>query len=248
MGYTEEERLEHKIWRRFNKGITEYNLLEDGDHILIGLSGGKDSLSLLEFMAKRAQIHRPAIRLTALHVRMSNIQYESDTTYLNDFVKAHNIELVVRETSFNPETDKRKNPCFLCSWNRRKVLFTVAQELGCNKIALGHHQDDILHTTLLNLTFQGQFSTMPAMLKMRKFPVTIIRPLCLVEEKDLTTWSQMREYRQQTKRCPYEKDSNRTDIKGIFKQMEQLNGEARRSIWNALEQEGKLVEIPDNNL
>ena len=246
MKYTDEDRLEHKIRKLFNKGVTEYGLLEDGDHILIGLSGGKDSLALLEFMAQRAKIYRPQIKVTALHVRMSNINYESDTQYLKDFASAHNVELVVRETGFNPDTDKRKSPCFLCSWNRRKMLFTVAQELGCNKIALGHHQDDILHTTLLNLTFQGQFSTMPALLKMRKFPITIIRPFCMVEEKYISEWSRIRNYQQQIKRCPFEKDSNRTDIKDIFERIEQLNKEARRSIWNALEQNGKLIELPNN--
>ena len=74
---------------------------------------------------------------------MANIDYESDTAYLEDFAAARGVRLIVRETSFDPSTDTRKSPCFLCSWNRRKMLFTVAQELGCHKIALGHHQDDI---------------------------------------------------------------------------------------------------------
>ena len=118
----------------------------------------------------------------------------------------------------------------------------MAQELGCNKIALGHHQDDILHTTLLNLAFQGQFSTMPARLQMRKFPMTIIRPLCMVHESDLRAWAALREYPKQKKLCPYETDSHRSDMKRIFGEIEQLNPEARYSIWNALEREGKLVE------
>ena len=118
----------------------------------------------------------------------------------------------------------------------------MAQELGCHKIALGHHQDDILHTLLLNLSFQGQFGTMPARLQMRKFPMTIIRPLCMVHERDLAAWAALQGYRKQKKLCPYETDSHRSDIKQIFGQLEQLNPEARYSLWNALEQEGKLVE------
>lgn len=242
MNLTEEQILERRIWRHFNKGLTEYRLLDNGDRILIGLSGGKDSLALLEFMAKRARIYRPHIELEALHVRMANINYESDTTYLEQFAAGCGVRLTVRETSFDPTTDKRKSPCFLCSWNRRKMLFTVAQELHCNKIALGHHQDDILHTTLLNLTFQGQFSTMPARLQMRKFPMTVIRPFCMVHEADLKQWATLRNYAKQTKLCPYETDSHRSDMKEIFERIEQLSPEARYSIWNALEHEGKLTE------
>lgn len=85
MNLTEEQILERRIWRHFSKGLTEYRLLDNGDRILIGLSGGKDSLALLEFMAKRARIYRPHIELEALHVRMANINYESDTTYLEQF-------------------------------------------------------------------------------------------------------------------------------------------------------------------
>lgn len=239
---TEEQLIERRVWRHFNKGLTDYGLLADGDRILIGLSGGKDSLALLEFMAKRARIYRPHIELEALHVRMTNIAYESDTAYLERFAAECGVRLIVRETSFDPSTDKRKSPCFLCSWNRRKILFTVAQELKCNKIALGHHQDDILHTTLLNLAFQGQFSTMPARLQMKKFPVTIIRPFCMVHEADLKQWAALRGYVRQTKLCPYETDSHRADMKDIFGRIEQLNPEARYSMWNALEQEGKLTE------
>lgn len=242
MKFSEEQLLERRIWKHFNKGLTQYELLNDGDHILIGLSGGKDSLALLEFMAKRAQKQHPAIKLTALHVRMTNIAYETDDCYLKDFAAGHGVDLIIKETSFDPSTDKRKSPCFLCSWNRRKMLFSTAQELGCNKIALGHHQDDILHTMLLNLSFQGQFSTMPAKLSMRKFPITIIRPLCLVQEKDLLEWGQLKEYRKLKKLCPFETDSNRTNIKEIFQQIEQLNPETRYSMWNALESENKLIE------
>lgn len=242
MKLSDEQKLERRIWRYFNKGIVDYALLEEGDHILLGISGGKDSLALLEFMARRAQIHRPAIRITALHVRMSNIAYESDNAYLEKFAAEHGVRLLVRETSFDASTDTRKSPCFLCSWNRRKLLFETAQELGCNKIALGHHQDDILHTTLLNFSFQGQFATMPVRLRMRKFPMTIIRPLCLVHEKDLAAWASYRVYQKQKKLCPYEKDSHRTDMKNIFSQIEAMNAEARYSMWNALEQAGKLIE------
>lgn len=239
---TQEEVLQHRIWRHFSQGITQYELLEDGDRILIGLSGGKDSLALLEFMARRAVIYKPHIELEALHVRMSNIPYKTNTSYIEHFAVAHHVRLTIKETSFDLSTDHRKNPCFLCSWNRRKILFETAKELNCNKIALGHHQDDILHTSLLNLTFQGQFSTMPARLRMKKFPITIIRPLCKVAETDLAQWAVLQQYKKQEKLCPYESDSHRTSIRRLFEQIEEIAPEARYSWWNALEHEGKLTE------
>lgn len=242
MKLSEEQLLERKLWRAFSKGVTRYGLLQDGDHVLVGLSGGKDSLALLQLMAKRARIFRPGIKVSALHVRMKNIDYQSDTHYLEEFARQEGIELIVRETGFDATTDTRKSPCFLCSWNRRKMMFAVAQELGCNKIALGHHQDDILHTMLMNITFQGQFATMPVKLTMRKFAMTIIRPLCMIEEADLVRWAQFRHYEKQLKQCPYEHDSHRTQVAHLFADIEKMSSQARYSMWNALESQNKLIE------
>jgi tRNA(Ile)-lysidine synthase TilS/MesJ len=94
----------------------------------------------------------------------------------------------------------------------------------------------------MNLTFQGQFSTMPAKLKMKKMPLTIIRPLCLCLEADIRQYAEQQHYEKQLKLCPYEKDTNRAAVEGIFQQMQQLNKEARYSIWHALEEEEKLTE------
>lgn len=242
MKLTNEQILERKIWRQFSQGLMRYELIADGDRILIGLSGGKDSLALLEFMARRAKIYKPHIEIAALHVRMKNIDYESDITYLTNFANRINVPFYVCETSFESRSDKQKSPCFLCSWNRRKKFFEVANRLKYNKIALGHHQDDILQTMWLNLCFQGQFATMPARLKMRKFPLTIIRPFCMVHETDLKDFAKKRGYIPQRKLCPYESCSNRSKASMLFVEMEKLNPEVRYSMWNALESSGKLVE------
>ena len=106
------------------------------------------------------------------------------------------------------------------SASRSNLVF--AQELGCNKIALGHHQDDIIHTALMNLTYQAHFATMPVRLRMRKMPLTIIRPLCLIQEHDIKAWAEIQ--------------------KRIYDQLEQMNPEVRYSIWNALENDNKLIE------
>ena len=219
-----------------------YHLIDDGDRILVALSGGKDSLCLLDLLAQRQRIFMPRFSIEAIHIRMDNIDYETDTHYLEDFCRQRNVNLHVVNTSFDASTDKRKSPCFLCSWNRRKQMFNLAQEIGCNKIALGHHMDDLIHTALMNECFQGRFDTMPVFLQMKKMPLAIIRPLCLCHESGIKAYAEQEGYQKQCKLCPYEKDSYRTDIQQIFHQMESLNPEARYSIWNALEREGKLVE------
>ena len=238
---TEQERLFKKLNERFVRAFATYKLLEDDDHVLIGLSGGKDSLLLTELLAKRARIEHPYFSIEALHVRMEAVSYETSADYLQRFCDKLGVPLHIRTTSFD-SSRKSKPPCFLCSWNRRKQLFNLAQELGCNKIALGHHQDDIIHTALMNLTFQGRFGTMPARLKMRKMPLTIIRPLCLIGEADIRRYAELCGYKQQLKHCPYEHDTHRTSVRQLFADMEQLNPEARFSMWKAIEGAGKLVE------
>lgn len=233
-GIDPEKTLMKRLERRFMKGIMEYGLIEDGDRILVGLSGGKDSLALTELLARRSQVWKPRFEVAAAYISITNMGYQSDVEWLAGFCKELKIPFYVRESSFDLSTDKRKSPCFLCSWNRRKALFTLAHELKCNKIALGHHMEDILQTLLMNLTFQGTFSTMPPKLLMRKFQMTLIRPLCLVHEDDLMELSALRKWPHQIKNCPYENLSGRTQIKSILKQLEQLNPEARYSMWGAM--------------
>lgn len=232
--FTEEDIILRKVEQSFNKGVVKYRLIEDDDKILIGLSGGKDSLALVELLAKLSKILKPRFSVVAVHVVMTNIPYKSDTEYLKNFCESHGVEFIEYHTSFDASTDKRKSPCFLCSWNRRKALFAVAKEQGCNKIALGHHRDDIIQTMLMNITFQGSFSSMPPILKMKKFDMTIIRPMCMVNESDLIDMARVREYRKQFKNCPYEHETNRAAMKKILKDLEKLNPEARYSLWNSM--------------
>ena len=236
----EQQILFKRLNERFVKAFVTYRLLADDDYVLIDLSGGKDSLLLTELMGRRAQIHHPRFRVEAVHVRMENVSYETSTDYLQQFCDDQQIPLHVVTTRFD-ESDS-KPPCFLCSWNRRKQMFNLAQELGCNKIALGHHRDDLIHTALMNLTFQGRFDTKPARLEMRKMPLSIIRPLCLIDEVEISRYAQLVGYKQVTKLCPHERDTNRTSIAKLFAVMEDMNPEARFSVWQALESTGKLVE------
>ena len=231
-----------QLQRQFNRAMREYRLIEDDDKVLVALSGGKDSLCLLELLASRRKVFVPKFSIEAVHIRMENIAYETDTHYLEDFCRQLNVPLHILTTSFDASTDHRKSPCFLCSWNRRKKMFSLAQQLGCNKIALGHHMDDIIHTALMNIAFQGRFDSMPVSLRMKKMPITVIRPLCLCHEADIKQYAEEKHYQKQVKQCPYEHDTYREDIRRIYTEIEKLNPEARYSIWNALDVAQKLVE------
>ena len=236
------EKMRARLTKRFHKACADYGLIADGDHILIGLSGGKDSLALTELLGRRARIHVPSFRVTALHVRVKERDYHTDLSYLESFCAEAGVPLLVRDVEIgeapkSPITNRQstiENPCFLCSWYRRKTLFNVAQELGCNKIAFGHHKDDVVQTLLMNLIYQGTFATMPPMLQMEKMPLQIIRPLCLIEEADLIRYAAMRGYEKQTKLCPFEHVSAREKAKDLLTQIQALNPEAKDSIWGAM--------------
>lgn len=176
----------------FRKGCAEYGLLEDGDRILIALSGGKDSLELVRLLAGQQRIYKPHISVEAAHVLMDNIPYETDRSYLSRFCENVGVKLHILHTSFEEREGSKKPRCFLCSWARRKTLFSFATDNGFNKIALGHHQDDILVTLLMNMAFEGSIQTMPPRLTMEHYPVTVIRPLCLVPEVSSLPWLRRR--------------------------------------------------------
>lgn len=226
--------LEKRIRKRFNKACKEYNLLEDGDKILIGVSGGKDSIMLLKLLAEQSKIYKPHIEVMAAYIAMSNIAYKTNTDAIQEYCNKMGIVFITSETSFDTSTDTRKSSCFLCSWNRRKQLFTIAQEHKCNKLALGHNMDDFLETMLMNMTFQGAFSAMSPLMKMKKFQLNVIRPLCLVEEKEIALYAEQAGFPKQIKNCPYEKESNRQKMKELLLHLETLNPEARYNIWGAM--------------
>ncbi len=239
------EKLQSRLTKRFHKACADYGLIADGDHILIGLSGGKDSLALVEMLGRRAQIYVPRFTVTALHVRVKERAYISDLSYLQRFCDEARVPLIVRDTAINSDSNptsnsdsgptlKRNPSCFLCAWYRRKELFNAAQELGCNKIAFGHHKDDIVETLLMNQIFQGTYATMPPLLQMEKMPLQIIRPLALIEEADLVRYAALRGYEKQKQLCPFEHASSRAKVKELLAQIKALNPEALDSLYNAM--------------
>lgn len=232
--YTEQQLLYKKIRKQFGRATLGYSMFNDGDKILVALSGGKDSLTLLQLLAERSRIFKPSISIVAAHVTMVNIPYKANIEYLREFCSGLGVEFHLLESGFNSSTDTRKSPCFLCSWNRRKALFTLAQEKGCNKIALGHNMDDFIETMLMNITFQGTFSAMSPVMTMEKFPITIIRPLCLTNESDIELYAKESSFPPQNKNCPYEDSTNRKAMKDMLERLESLNPEARYNLWGAM--------------
>jgi tRNA(Ile)-lysidine synthase TilS/MesJ len=239
----ESDQLRARLTKRFHKACADYGLIADGDRVLIGLSGGKDSLALVELLGRRAQIYKPRFEVLALHVRVKERAYSSDLSYLETFCAEAKVPLIIRDVEIGEKPDssdfieqkpKETNPCFLCAWYRRKTLFNVAQEMGCNKIAFGHHKDDVVQTMLMNLVFAGSFATMPPMLQLDKMPLRIIRPLCLIEENDLIRYAELRHYAKQQKLCPFEHVSARTQAKNLLEQMQRLNPNALDTLYNAM--------------
>lgn len=222
-----------KISKQFNKACVDYKLLADGDKILVGLSGGKDSLMLLKLLAERSRIFKPRFSVEAVHVVMDNVPYMSDMEFLKDFCASLGVTLNVIYTSFDDNSPKSK--CFMCSWNRRKAMFQYAESNGFNKVALGHHQDDILATLLMNMAFSGDVSTMSPLMPMEHYELSIVRPLCLVKEDDIREYTLSQMWKEQTRRCPYEEDTQRKHIGGVLHQMLALSPEVRYNLWHSAE-------------
>lgn len=226
--------IEDKIRKLFNKGCTEYGLLEDGDRILLAISGGKDSLELVRLMSERAKIWKPKIEVEAVHVVMDNIPYETDRSYIHRFCESLGVKLTILHAHFDESTDPRKTKCFLCAWNRRKEMFRYAEQNGFNKIALGHHNDDILITLLMNMTMEGAFSTMTPRLELQHYPITIIRPLCLVHEVMIKELAEELGFEKQKTLCPYEEVTERARIAEVFHHLESINPETRYNMWHSM--------------
>lgn len=201
---------------------------------MVGLSGGKDSLALVDLLAGRQRYGKIGFDLAAMHVKFSSVPYESDTEFLNDFCKKRNIPFFLIETDLPESADLTNSPCFVCSWNRRKLLFEKSQELGYSKLAFGHHMDDAVETLLLNMTFQGNLGSLPASLKMFGDQLEIIRPLLLLTNEELAEYARRKGFPSEKKRCLFEKESKRNSVRQLVQELKKLNPTACRTIFTAM--------------
>ena len=224
-----------KISRKVGKTLQEYSMIGSGDRVLVGLSGGKDSMIMLEALAHRKK-HLPFdFDLFAVHIAATSIGYKMDTSYLEQFCDGLNVPLRLEEIEVDLGVDPKKAPCFICSWTRRKRIFETSKELGCSKVALGHHKDDAIQTLLLNMIYHGSISSLPQKLSMFDGRIRLIRPLLMIPEKELTYYATLSEFKKQEKSCPYEGSTKREEMKVLIKQMDRLSRDARRNIFNAMD-------------
>ena len=177
------------IWAKFVKAIKEYDLIQDGDKIAVGISGGKDSLLLAKLFQ---ELHKNGRKNFELEFIAMDPGYHSDIRQLLEEnckyldIEVHVFNANVFEVAEEIASD---NPCFMCARMRRGALYSKAKELGCNKLALGHHFNDVIETTLLNVLCSANFKTMMPKLRADNFEnMELIRPLYLIEEKDIERW------------------------------------------------------------
>ncbi len=232
MKVTEKEKIKLKgivryAYKAMGRAIKDYNMLADKDRILIGVSGGRDSLSLLHLFLIRQQRIPIDIELMVCIIFPSFLPVDRES--LIGHLAKLGIKYTVKELNLKDE----EIDCFWCSWNRRKMLFEVAREFDCNKIALGHNLDDIIETTLLNLFFNGEISTMKPRMELFGGKLVIIRPLCYLEKRDLSSLSLRLNLPFSEVECKYGKASSRQRIKQIITDLEKTHHFVKRNIFFA---------------
>lgn len=230
----EEKVFMREFFRKAGKAIFEYGLIEPGDRILVGVSGGKDSLALLEVLALRAKDKKQDYRLLAAHIAVENVAYEVDAAYIKEFCKRLGVELIERTIRTEVREGSGKPACFVCSWNRRKALFGIAEEYGCNKLALGHHRDDAVESLLMSMMFNGTIASMPPKLSMFGGRFTLIRPFIYLSNEETAQYAAYRAFKKQKKSCPYERATHRDSVARILRQMEALSPHVKSNLFAAM--------------
>jgi len=187
----ETHKLEKRLCRQMGQAIVDFNMIEEGDRVMVCMSGGKDSYGMLDILQKMQQ--RAPIRFELVAVNLDQRQPGFPAHILPEYLKNQGVEYHI-ETQDTYSIVKRNIPegktmCSLCSRLRRGILYSVARRLKCNKLALGHHRDDMLQTFFLNMFFGGKLKGMPPKLCSDNGEFVVIRPLAYVAEKDLQRWA-----------------------------------------------------------
>jgi len=227
--------------------MRDQNLITEGDHVLVGLSGGKDSMILLEALAERKGALPFKFDMTAAHIEANGIGYQIDREKLTRFCENLNVPLHYRTIEPDLEKDPSKTACFICSWNRRKELFKLTKELSCNKLALGHHRNDAVETLLLNMIYHGSISSLPYTLKMFEGRVQLIRPLMDLDERMLEEYASLNKLVKVEKSCPHENRTQRETIAQLISQIEQIYGKGPYNMFKSMD---KIFEeyLPGKNI
>ncbi len=239
------KRFRKEIWNKFIKGITEFKMISEGDKIAVCISGGKDSM-LLAKCFQELKKHRK-MNFDLEFIVMNPGYNEENKQKIIDNSKLLNIPITMFETDiFNRVVNIENNPCYLCARMRRGYLYEKAKELGCNKIALGHHFNDVIETILMGMFYGSQVQTMMPRIKSTSHPgMELIRPLYFVKEEDVIAWRDKNNLEFIQCACrfteEYEKNHNedgkskREEMKQLIKQMKKIYDNIDINIFNSVQ-------------
>ena len=232
------------LWNPFIAAVQRYELVSAGDHIAVCISGGKDSMALAKLMQ---ELHRHSDRPFNLTFLAMDPGYNPENRRrLEENAQALGVPLTIFESDiFDVTVQADKNPCYLCARMRRGCLYAKAQELGCNKIALGHHFSDVIETTVLGLFYGAQLQAMPPKLRSKNFPsMELIRPLYCVHEDAIVAWQNYNHLRFLQCACRFTEardasgdgvgDSKRQEIKLLLRELKRGNPNIEKSIFQAI--------------
>jgi len=227
---TRAERISRFLVKKVNRAVYQYRMIEDGDRVAVALSGGKDSFSLLEILRYRQRAVPEKYSIAAIHV-IGDARGTDIPPYpqLEEWLVTRKIGYSIRPT-YMADDETLPMSCQRCTWNRRKTLFEMAVELGCNKIAFGHHLDDLAQTVLLNLSLHGRLETMAPVRNYFDGSLSIIRPLIYVPENELKRFASAHEFPPPPQECPRGEHSHRKQMKDILIQMQKACRQARYNL------------------
>ena len=222
------------ISKKVGKALTDHTMISDGDKVLVAVSGGKDSLTLLRVLEDRRRFVPIRYELLAVHVDSGYPR--SCAKELRAYFKKIGVPYHIEKINvFKDLKDRKKINCFWCSWNRRKALFEVADRFGCKTVALGHHKDDIVQTILMNLFFHGEISAMCPRQELFHGKLFVIRPLAYVEEKLIRKFVRESRMPVQACSCPNGEISHRAEVAGIIRKLERNCPEIKTNIYRSLQ-------------
>lgn len=227
------------IWSKFIKGIKKYKLIEDGDKIAIAMSGGKDSLLLAKLFQELKKHPLMDIEIEFISMDPGYSDENLEIHFAN--AKALGIPLNIERSDIFKIVDhiSTKSPCYMCARMRRGFLYNMAKEKGCNKLALGHHFDDVIETTLMNMFYTGSVRTMLPKLQSENFEeISLIRPMYLIKEKDIIRLMKANNIKTMDCGCEINQDpssTKRQEIKAMIKNLKLNTDEIDKNIFRAAE-------------
>jgi len=229
-------KLFHHLKKWLETAVMDYSMINEGDRVLVGVSGGMDSLSLLDLL-NTSMIHVPRFSILAVNIDQGFDDTYHDFNILEAYLKENGYDCVMEKTDIGPLSHSdynRKNPCFLCSRLRRKRIFEIAAAEGCNKIAFAHHRDDIIETLLINLFYGREISTMMPAQSIFRGKLHIIRPFAYIEESLIKKYGKERGFPVIENKCPTSITSKRMYIKKLLRELEKENKDIRENIYKAM--------------